>query len=794
MAIPIATLVVKVNGDTTDFTTKMLGASKTLNRFATNATAVAASFHKAGATMLRSLTLPLALLGGFGVKQFASFDNAMTQSLAIMTNVTTQMRKQMEGVAKSLSEMSTFAAKDLAKSYFFLASAGLDVKQSIAALPQVTQFAQAGMFDLSRATSLLAGSQAALGLKVKDATKNLANMSRISDVLVKANQLSDATTEQFGEALTRAGGGMKAFGVELEEGVAVLAAYAEIQRKGEVGGEAFSRVLRLLIPAANKNAAAYSRLGIEVFDVAGNLRNFGLILKDLETAFTGMSARQISASLEMLGFQRRMQGAILPLIGMSDNIAEFETRLGKAGGTTGSVARNQLKSFTAQMTLAWHEIQNASKVLGEELAPRLLEIVKGTADAAKGFATMNKGVQNLIINAGLFLLVLGPLVLLIGKLIGAFAFLTSGAAKAAAGIAWLVTKQAEAITATAAVTAATAAEGVAIRTSVAARLASIVAQQKATASTINHLSALSLVSRVRLVDIGLITKETTATTALVQVKKSEVAAQLAAANAIKATSAARTAAIGLAATQLIAVTAAVAGVVAFVKFVKVLVSLRKESDRLATSMDDVARKNQELKDKFGVGLGGLRALRESMHKEAQVAATATAAVTPQVFMPGESDIEASLAFHKKQNDFLLDSMKLEEQVNQLLRDRMDLEIEAERLRKTGLDQSKEFFDVRSGILDIDEKLGDVAAARISEIVDAAKKQQEATRPRFTAAAEEGSLAAFRLRIGATKDPVLKVNEEQKKELQKLTQLTAEQTDLLESGIKLDQTETVVVLP
>ena len=100
---------------------------------------------------------------GLFLKTFAGFDDALNQSLAIMGDVSDAMRKDMAQAAKDVARETRFNATDAAESYFFLASAGLDAKQSIEALPQVAQFAQAGMFDMAQATDLLTDAQSALG-------------------------------------------------------------------------------------------------------------------------------------------------------------------------------------------------------------------------------------------------------------------------------------------------------------------------------------------------------------------------------------------------------------------------------------------------------------------------------------------------------------------------------------------------------------------------------------------------------------------------------------------------------
>ena len=59
-----------------------------------------------GTGLTMRVTAPLALVGGAAVKEFARFDDAMTKSLAIMSDVTPQLRQEMEALATTISERS----------------------------------------------------------------------------------------------------------------------------------------------------------------------------------------------------------------------------------------------------------------------------------------------------------------------------------------------------------------------------------------------------------------------------------------------------------------------------------------------------------------------------------------------------------------------------------------------------------------------------------------------------------------------------------------------------------------
>jgi TP901 family phage tail tape measure protein len=376
---------------------------RSMQGFSSRTSVMSASLAKlAGAVSAALIIRQLTRYVRESVQAFAEFDDKLTQSTAIMGDLSDAVRDDLSQAARTIGRETRFAADQAAEAFFFLASAGLDVEQSIAALPQVAQFAQAGMFDLALATDLLTDAQSALGLTVKDANKNLTNLTRVSDVLVKANTLSNATVQQFSEALTnRAAAAARLVGVEVEEVVSVLAAFADQGLKGAAAGEAFSIVLRDLQKAAFANKAEFQRLGVTVFDTAGNIVPLADIVEDLEGAFSGLSDEQKRATITALGFQERSVNNLLTLIGTSDAIRRYGRELQTAGGITQEVADKQLESLAGQFDLVKSAFNDAKLELGEQLAPALRDIVPlliGLADnvaiLSESFGdTLVKGVE-----------------------------------------------------------------------------------------------------------------------------------------------------------------------------------------------------------------------------------------------------------------------------------------------------------------------------------------------------------------------------------------------------------------
>ncbi len=320
-------------------------------------------------------------------RRLEELDRALLRSQAIMGKVSDSMRNEMRNAAIEMARTTTFSAQEAGKAFFFLASAGLTARQSLAALPLVTKFAEAGQFDLALATDLVTDAQSALGLTVKNVAQNLKNMTRVADALTKANTLANATVEQFSRALTtKAAAAMRAYGISVEEGLAVLAAWADQGIKAQDAGTALNIVLRDLTTKALKNAQAFKKYGIAVFDAQGEIRNLADILRDMEDSMAGASDSTKKLTLLNLGFADKSVIFIQSILGMSERIRGYEDALKSAAGTTENVFAKSLTPLQKSMA----EFNALMLEISDGTLPAFIE---GLSNAAKG---VNSVFQNIV--------------------------------------------------------------------------------------------------------------------------------------------------------------------------------------------------------------------------------------------------------------------------------------------------------------------------------------------------------------------------------------------------------------
>ncbi len=417
-ATVIGDLFVRLGVDATALSAGLTAAEKRLDRFGTQ-------LFFLGSRVTAGVSIPVGLALA-KIEEFGSgFDRAMTESLAIMDNVTAGMRQSMENVAKSVSASTKFSSQEAAEGYYDLASAGLSAQASMGALPIAAKFAQAGVMDLSKATEFLAGAQASLSSGFQTSSQQVAQMAEIADVLTMANNRAQGTVQDFAEALTnRAGAALRQTNKSVYEGVAVLAAYAEQNIKGKAAGQQLWMVIRDLGTYALKNADAFKRYGISVFDSQGAMRNMALIIKDVEVATANMSDAQKTAMFVQLGIPLRSVAATKALIGYSGAIRDHEAALRQAAGTTDEVSNKQMLGFQNRMAALGHSFQNAAIDLFKSFIPAIeqyfIPLVKSAADAAHALVgaldMLPAPVKALLLGLAGVAVVIGPVVAAIGSM------------------------------------------------------------------------------------------------------------------------------------------------------------------------------------------------------------------------------------------------------------------------------------------------------------------------------------------------------------------------------------------
>jgi len=190
--------------------------------------------------------------------------------------------------------------------------------------------------------------------------------------LVKANTLANASVQQFAEALTtKSGSALKITNKSIEEGVAVLSAFADRGVKGAEAGEKLNQLLRDVTRAVGKNSEEFKKFNINVVDNEGNLKNLADVIDELDNGMSGLSDQQKAVLLDTLGLNRGVADAVKILSGAGDQIREYQSALEDAGGVTDEVANKQVESLKGQLEILSSKFTEVGLRVVDALAPAL---------------------------------------------------------------------------------------------------------------------------------------------------------------------------------------------------------------------------------------------------------------------------------------------------------------------------------------------------------------------------------------------------------------------------------------
>lgn len=381
-------------------------------------------FGQLGQQMTRVFTMPFLVLGGLSTYIFAKFDNALTKAMAVMNTTNVGTRNDLSNAAINVAMGSGKKLTDIADSYYYLASAGYDAQRSIAVLPIIENFATASGISMQQSTELLTESLQSLGMASKDAEENMKNMLRLSNAIVEANNLSSASAKEFAIALeNKFGAALRLTNKSVEEGLAVLAAYAQQGIQGRVAGEFGSRMLRDLQTAAIKNASAWEDLKISAYDATGQMLKVWEIVAQLERVMAKATDQQKKEVLLLMGMTDRAANATISLMGTSKAMKDYYDKLQNVEGVSERVANQMKKSLSVQLEILANRFRILGVQFGSALAPTLIKLSTLLMGLATWFMKLDPATKELIVNIGLLVSVIGPLLIVSVSLINLFATL-----------------------------------------------------------------------------------------------------------------------------------------------------------------------------------------------------------------------------------------------------------------------------------------------------------------------------------------------------------------------------------
>lgn len=295
------------------------------------------------------------------VGDFAGFEQSIANVASVSGGTAEEMAK-LEDAARSAGETTRFTASQAADALYYLASAGLDATQSVAALDGVLQLAGATQSDLAFTSAALTATLSQFNLEAADAT-------RVSNVFAAAIGNSQANMQKLADSMRYVGPVAGALGQSLEATTGALQVLYNAGFQGEQAGTILRNVLGDLANATGPVIAKLEKLGVAFADVDPTTHTLAESIGVLNAA--GLTA---SDALAIFG-DRAGPGLITLLQAGEDEIQKYTDDV---TNTTAAATAYQIQNDT--LAGSFDRLKSAAESLGISIGEGLSPLIRGAVD------------------------------------------------------------------------------------------------------------------------------------------------------------------------------------------------------------------------------------------------------------------------------------------------------------------------------------------------------------------------------------------------------------------------------
>lgn len=401
-------LLVKITGDASSFT-------KAINETKNAGTQIGGAFEKVGGkitsvgkTATATLTTPIVGAAGVAISKFADVDKTMQLTNQTMGNG----KKEAQLLDKAMKEAaanSTFGMSEAATASLNFARAGLTAQQAADTLAPAMNLAAGEGGNLDTVSSGLVATINGFG-------DSFGSAGKYADVFASACNNSALDVDSLSGAMSVAAPIFNAAGYAVEDAALYMGVMANAGIPASEAANSLKTGMARLISPAKDGAEWMDKLGINITNADGSMKDSVTVQKELHEAFSGLSeSEQIAAASAIFG--KNQMSKWLALINTApEDVVELSGSLTDCKGTTEEMANAMMSGFGGSIEKLKSSIDvlmtSLGQLLGTALTP-MLETVQGVVDKLNGLDDAQK---TQIIQVAAMVAALGPLLIIFGKL------------------------------------------------------------------------------------------------------------------------------------------------------------------------------------------------------------------------------------------------------------------------------------------------------------------------------------------------------------------------------------------
>ena len=375
-------LIVTIGANTRRFDKGLGNSMRKMKQFGKNTKAL-------GRNLTRSLTMPLAALGGLAVKTAADFEFSMAKVAAVSGFAANEM-KALEAQAKQLGGSTSKSASEVAGLQLELAKLGKSSKEIENMTEDILSLGIAFDKDLGETAAVVGQTLNQFGM---DASET----GRVADNMAVLFGSSSLDLEKYSTAMSTVGLTANTLGISLEDTGSALGILVDAGVDASTAGTSLTKAFTKLVQS-----------GVPANEVLNHLTSGNLSVAD---------------SFEFFGDRA---GKIIPALqGAGEEIAALtEKQLAGAGAakTARKVLENTAKGGFDALKSA---VEAAGISIGTALMPTMKKLTGFFTTLASKLASVDSGMQTQLLTILAVIAGIGPLLMILPAIVSGFTLLIS---------------------------------------------------------------------------------------------------------------------------------------------------------------------------------------------------------------------------------------------------------------------------------------------------------------------------------------------------------------------------------
>lgn len=381
---------------------------------------------------LRSLSRGFAVMGIASTaaiiavtKVSKDFEASLVRAATVTTGTGDDFESNFSRMSKSainLANETEHTAKAVGEGMNFMAMAGFNASDILAAMPTVAKLATAANLSMADSANIVTNAMAGFGItsdKIMEefeadtgkvmsrtrATEILAQKTKdAANVLVGAFTASNVSLTDLNESLKIAGPVAKQLNIPIEDLAATIGLLGNVGVRGTEAGTGLKRAMVAMIKPSKKAKVAMEKLGITSGMIAGK-DGFLKIVAALEVQrdkmkATGQEALFLSRVFEVFAERAGPKMAALVAQG-TQSLVSLSSGIEKAKqeDLASIIEERQLNTLSGAIKKLVSNIQTFAKALGDKLLPGIKELVKDFEAAAVGARNLDDRIKDFMVTA-----------------------------------------------------------------------------------------------------------------------------------------------------------------------------------------------------------------------------------------------------------------------------------------------------------------------------------------------------------------------------------------------------------